>query len=125
MKTRARSSAFALAVCFSCAAGLSAQDGAASPDPCAGAGAPRRAWNVAAFSSDGVTTLRLAAGPGIRLRNEMREVERVCEGAGDKLVVFGTALSRPLYNVAVIEADSGALVDSFLAYSPTLSPDGR
>jgi hypothetical protein len=55
----------------------------------------------------------------------MREVERVCEGAGDKLVVFGTALSRPLYNVAVIEADSGALVDSFLAYSPTLSPDGR
>ena len=75
--------------------------------------------------SNGVSTLTVQGSAGtrtFRLPGVQSEIHEVCHIPGDRLIVFGAHAG---YTVSVVELGSGEVVDSFVSYSPTMSPDGR
>jgi hypothetical protein len=75
--------------------------------------------------STGVSALTLSAGGGsrtIRLPGVQQEIREICPAGEDRVVVFG---EHDGYSVYVVDVKRGTVVDSFLASSPTMSPDGH
>lgn len=73
--------------------------------------------------SNGTATLHYGPNRALELQGVNDEIRQVCPLASNKLNSFGWNFVG--YEVNIIDLVRGAVVDSFVAYDPVMSPDQR
>lgn len=66
-----------------------------------------------------------AATKTIDLPWDLGDVHSISDGVRNKIVIIGEGSDEVVPGVSIMDRTSDRLVDNFIAYSPTLSPDGR
>jgi hypothetical protein len=85
----------------------------------------QRNITASASGEDTILTIKLTPSTVNIKMGAVDEVQQICPIAGGKLVAYGFIGGVAAYDIEIIDGSTGSVLDSFVAYSPVMSPDQR